>query len=223
MYVLRPGEKHYLRTHIYNMARVLTEMAVMIKARGGKVKALIPTMIHFRGLNEEIRTIERDIGITETFLNNKGRLNLTDPLVVTGIAPLKEKLKKLREISPEPLTVSHLSYITFILDGVYYYFQISENIFMPDYYQKTVVINEKYSGDACLDELPKTWQRDCLFDYLCKSGEVAECAGNLLDLLIKTPFSVIRHDSKTVAVPNTYNNGTHMETVYTKRIAKVDF
>lgn len=223
MYVTRQMETLYLRPYNFNVARVLTEMAKKIKLRGGNVETRYPASIILRGHKEVIKDLQQILRNQKLSLGTVGGNEKTHPEAVESIRNTEKRLNLLNEINATPATASHLSYIRFILEGIMYYFQVDDNLFLPDYYLKTHVINGEYSRDACLDEIPKTWQKDVLLDYICDGKAVSDCADYLLDFILNAQFSVIRPDTTIVMVPNTYNGGYHRETIQTKRTAKVDF
>ena len=223
MYVTRPMETLYLRPYNFNIARVLTAMAEKIKLRGGNVETRYPASIILRGHKEVIRDLQQTLINARLSLVAVAGNEKTHPEAVASISNTAKRLERLNEISSAPVTVSHISHIRFILEGIMYYFQVDDNLFLPDYYLKTPVINGEYSRDACLDAIPKTWQQDVLFDYICDGDAVSECADYLLDYILDAQFSTVRPDTKTVMVPNTYNDGYHRETVTARKTAKVDF
>lgn len=176
--VMKDGERLYLRAWEYNAARIITELANIVKNHGGRVKP-------------------------------------TDTAIISDISAKKEA---------EPITVTHTSYISFILDDTYYYYQVDDNPFFEFYYSKTPVRNGKYSRDAGLEADKKEWWFNCFFGSNCGQQNITEAANLIFNMLCSAPMSKIIRDSHKQRVPNTYNDGYHMETVYApERMEKVDF
>lgn len=124
-----------------------------------------------------------------------------------------------------PITVTHTTYITFELDGMYYYYQVEENPFFPFFYIKTPIDDgKKFSRDACLEEENKEWLLDCFFKSECPSEMIIKAAEFIFDMLMNAKNSQIIRDCKKTRVPNTYDSGWHYEYVYAKeRFAQIDF
>lgn len=124
----------------------------------------------------------------------------------------------------EPITVTHTSYISFILDETHYYYQVDDNPFFEFYYKKAPIRNGKYSRDAALEADKKEWLYDCFFKSNCGQPDIVEAANLIFNMLCNAPVSKIIRESYKQRVPNTYNNGYHMETIYKpERLEKIDF
>lgn len=176
--VTKDGKRLYLRAWEYNAARIITELANIVKNHGGRVKPTHTAIISDRSAEEE----------------------------------------------NEPITVTHTNYISFVLDEVYYYYQVNDNPFFEFYYYKTPIKNGKRSRDAGLEADKKEWLFDCFFESNCAQQDIVEAANLIFNMLCNAPMSKIIRDSYKQRVPNTYNDGYHMETVYKpERMEKVDF
>ena len=176
--VMKNGERLYLRAWEYNAARIITELAQIVKNHDGRVKPTHTAIISDRSAEKK----------------------------------------------SEPITVTHTTHISFILDETYYYYQVNENPFFEFYYSKTPIKNGKRSRDAGLETDQKEWLFDCFFSSNCGQPDIVEAANLIFNMLCNAPMSKIIRDSHKVRVPNTYNDGYHIETVYKpERIEKVDF
>lgn len=113
--------------------------------------------------------------------------------------------------------MSHTTYISFVLDGSYYYYQVSNNPFFEFYYQKTPIVKNKYSKDAVLQEDPKEWLYDCFFSFSASDADIKEAANLIFNMLIAAKNCPIRRDCKKVRVSNIYDGGWHYENIYTDR------
>ena len=219
MIVIKENERLYATSWQYNSARILTRLAQLITAQGGKVKPLYPAVISDRNLKEACTATQRRIESSST-LHPKVR----EPL----ISNLQKELALFQSIPNAPITVTHTSYINFTMNGVYYSYSLDNNPFFPFHYLKTPIEpkSETYSGDACMEESqsPKSWFTDPLIGFGCPDSEIESAAGAILSLLLAAPLSTIRHDTKRTRIPNTYNSGYHFETIPIKeRRIKIDF
>ncbi len=147
--------------------------------------------------------------------NHGGRVKPTNTAIISDRSAKEEV---------EPITVTHTSYISFILEETYYYYQVNDNPFFDFYWNKTPVKNGKYSRDAGLEADKKGWLYDCFFMSHCGQSDITEAANLIFKMLCNAPMSQIIRNRITQQVPNTYNDGWHMETVYRpERMEKVDF
>ena len=114
MIVLKENERLYATSWQYNSARILTRLAQLITAQGGKVKPLYPAVISDRNLEEACTATQRRIESSSTF-----HPKVREPL----ISNLKKELALFQSIPNAPITVTHTSYINFAMNGIYYYSQ----------------------------------------------------------------------------------------------------
>lgn len=219
MYVSYEGKRLYLSAWRYNAARVLTELARIVKNNGGTVAPKTPALIINRNLegtvNEyterlrHLQTLQVEIGYNETR--------------AAAIVTYSEKLQELQKVDNTPIKTGYISYLSFVLDGNYYY-QIDENPFFDFHYIKTPVKSGRRSCDAIYKNDKKEWVADCFFTSFCTNEEVKTAAGYIFDMLTSAPVSKIRLDTKRRRVPNLYDGGYHYETVAApERFSKIDF
>lgn len=221
MYVSYEGKRLYLSAWRYNAARVLTELARIVKNNGGTVAPKTPALIINRNLegtvNEyterlrHLQTLQVEIGYNETR--------------AAAIVTYSEKLQELQKVDNTPIKTGYISYLSFVLDGnYYYYYQIDENPFFDFHYIKTPVKSGRRSCDAIYKNDKKEWVADCFFTSFCTNEEVKTAAGYIFDMLTSAPVSKIRLDTKRRRVPNLYDGGYHYETVAApERFSKIDF
>ena len=147
--------------------------------------------------------------------NHGGRVKPTNTALISDRSAEEEN---------EPIAVTHTSYISFILDDIYYYYQVNDNPFFSFYYHKTPIENGKRAKDAVLEVDPKIWLYDCFFRSNCGQPDITEAANLIFNMLCNAPVSKIIRESYKQRVPNTYNDGYHMETVYKpERLEEIDF
>lgn len=220
MLILKDNERLYVTSWQLNSARILTHLAQLITAQGGKVKPLHPAILSDRSLEDDIQDLEARIR-TLTGLENESHSDTRTLALQTCLS----LLNRLRSIPNTPITVTHTSYISFVLDGIYYSYQLDDNPFFPFYYFKTPIENGTYSGDACGANEPKSWLEDDAFiRFGCPNYKIESAAQAILSMLLTAPLSTFRHDTKRTRVPNIYNSGYHYENVPVKeRHLKIDF
>lgn len=219
MFVSKENERLYVKAWEYNAARILTELAKIVINNGGKVKpqknAIITNRTADAAKREYWEKIERFTELEKTS-HNEARAN--------AIKTYREKLEALEKVNNEPITVTHMSYIEFVLDGFMYYYQVDENPFFPFYYTKTAIVNGRYSRDTYSMEDKKEWLYDCFFFATCNIEDVKEAANLIFNMLISSAPSQIYREVKRQRVANIYDGGYHYETVYNPgRFEKVDF
>lgn len=220
MIVTKDNERLYLPAWGYNAARIMTELAQIIVNNGGKVKPTNTAIISNRHLSESIREAADRVKSLEAAISERG----TNETRAAALVNYKKQLSDMEAINNDPITVTHTTYITFVHDSTYYYYQVDDNPFFPFHYVKTPVKNNKYSKDAgATEDDKKEWLYDSFFGFNCLDADVKEAANFIYNMLINAAYSPIMRDGKKQRVPNTYNEGTHFETVYApERIAKLD-
>lgn len=147
--------------------------------------------------------------------NNGGRVKPTHTAIISDRSATEES---------EPITVTHTSYISFVLDETYYYYQVNDNPFFEFYYQKTPIKNGMRSRDAGAEADKKEWLFDCFFGSNCGQQYITESANLIFNMLCNAPMSKLIRDKHKQRVANGYKEGWHFETVYApERLEKVDF
>lgn len=221
MIVLKDNERHHATSWQYNSARILTRLAQLITAQGGKVKPLPLAILSDRNLEEAYTATQRRLESSY-----KAGLTSHPKERETQISNLQKELARFQSIPNAPITVTHTSYIDFTMNGVYYSYSLNDNPFFPFHYIKTPIDpkSKTYSGDACMEESSKSWFTDPLIGFGCPDSEIESAAGAILSLLLAAPLSAIRHDTKRTRIPNAYDSGYHFENIPVKeRRLKIDF
>lgn len=220
MYVSYEGQRLYLSAWEYNAARVLTELARIIKNNGGTVAPKTAALISNRNLKHTVNEYKERLQHLQTLQVETGYNDTRAAAIVT----YSEKLQELQKVDNTPIKTGYISYLFFVLDGNYYYYQIDENPFFDFYYIKTPVKSGRRSCDAIGKNDKKEWVADCFFTSFCTNEEVKTAAGYIFDMLTSAPVSKIRLDTKRRRVPNLYDGGYHYETVAApERFTKIDF
>lgn len=219
MIVIKDNERLYATSWQYNSARILTRLAQLVTAQGGKVKPLHPAILSDRNLEDACTATQRRLEYW-----NKLTFTYDPDERQTIVSKLQCELDNFRSIPNTPIAVTHTSYISFAMNGFYYSFSLDDNPFFPFYYMKTPIENGTYSGDACMENASKSWAVNALLGFGCPQSEIESAAQAILALLLAAPLSTLRHDTKRTRIPNTYDSGYHFETIPIKeRRIKIDF
>ena len=214
MIVTKDYERLYLSSWEYNASLIISELAKIVENHGGRVKPMHPAVISNRSIDENKRELEERLN----------RLQQNTENFFPIINDVKKQLDELEKINNDPITVTHTSYITFVLDDTYYYYQVDDNPFFPFHYIKTPVKNNEFSMDACAEEEPKEWLYDCFLFRGCANADIKEAANLIFNMLMNTPCSYIRRYYVRQRVANIYDDGYHYENIMEKeRFGKVEF
>lgn len=219
MLVLKDNERLYPDSWEYNGARIISKLAELVVENGGRVAPCKKAVIS----NRTIDNMKIECSLRLEKLESLEEKNHKDVLVA-AIEKKKEDLKELEQIKNDPITVTHTSYISFVLENTYYYFQLDDNPFFEFLLVKTPIKNGKYSRDAALEETEKDWLDDCYLKIGCSENDINIAAKKIFNMLVSSKNSSIILDKKRVRVQNSYNNNYHYETIYEKeRFTSVNF
>ena len=220
MIVTKENERLYLKPWSYNAARIMSELAKIVENNGGRYKPTKAAIVSDRSHTEKIREYEEKLSLYKRVVS-AGHGN---EHTIAAIDYLEKEIDRLKKINSEPIRVTHTTYISFILDGFYYYYQVDDNPFFGFLYSKTPIKNGKRSRDAALEKDKKEWLFDCFFNSGCPDADVREAANLIFNMLVNAKNSAVIRDSKKKRVSNTYNSGWHYETVYSpERLEEIDF
>ena len=110
--------------------------------------------------------------------------------------------------------VSHLGYMSFILDGYLYYIQFDENPFFDHFYTKSLIKDGKVAKNHYLDKLEDRVRLDeKLMHYNCDEAIIENIAQAIFEALTEAPASRLVSETKREKVHNSYDGGYHWETV----------
>ena len=211
MFFSKDHNKLYLSTVKFNIARVFTTLATLINENGGRVKETTPGFIIDRTIYDKISDLKSLTTRVENAINaGDERSDLLKRVLESNTETLKTLEKK--EVIPTPAT--HLNYISFILDDVYYYISVDDNIFGDATIIKTSIKDNKRSRNLYSNDFTKKWI-DLLWNT-CDDDKIKEVAFMILEEAKKANYSRPYIESYKRRVANTYNNSYHYETVYKK-------
>lgn len=209
MIVTQNRTRLYLKNWEYNACRITSALADVVENHGGQVKPHHTAIISNRTLDDAKRDISEKLTRFEALQNeeyNEKRARY--------IVEKTAELEKLNAINNEPIEVTHTTWITFVLDGMHYFYSMDDNPFFEFHYSKTPVRSGKYSLDAISGQDPKEWMYDCFFRYSASDADIIEAANIIFNMLVNAKTSPIHRDSRKTRVPNMYDGGYHYETVY---------
>lgn len=225
----RKTERLYLNSWGYNAARILSELAIIVENNGGQICYANYDSnyeITNRSINEAIIENEKRIQSVKNHMNTciENGLTVDENKINTVIANLtkenNEILEKYGDEANNPIFCTHMTYIKFIYNNDYYYYQVDNNPFFEFYYSKYPIINGEYDGNRYLNEDKKEWLFDCFFKRGCTESDIKEAANLIFNMLIKANYSGLVTERKRV--PNYYDNRYHYENVHEKKMVKID-
>jgi hypothetical protein len=219
MYVSRENERLYLTSWEYNAARVLARLEKIVSDNGGSVivrdynrYALISDRTLTACVKDAVDMVDSirlslDMHADNGDGKNEGRR-----------AVLAERLAKLehyQSIDNTPIRCRWFTYISFVLDGVYYSVSLDDNMFFPFTYQKIKLNSDNtYIGDYYAETLTKEWLFDSLLRCGCSEDDIKEAANMIFNSLCNGKFSGrCPADRERRRVPNVYDGGYHYETI----------
>lgn len=209
----------------YNACLIIKELCKVIENHDGRIKPSDCTIkIVNRSQMEIKREIQKRLDTIQGNLDN-GLIEMNDRRK-EYINDLRQQLIEIDSWDNEPVEITHGTYISFILDDVFYYVELAENPYFDFHYRKTPINNGVISCDVYGEDLDKSFLWDCFIssNQHPAKADFIESANVLFNTLVSAPFSEKYRDKKRVRVPNYYNGGYHYETVYEKeRTAKIDF
>lgn len=211
----------YLKNWEFNIARILDEVEKIVLQKNGIVnitdfpyiKTNKKMMIHNRTITEYEYTLNEYKEALKLPNSNKDFFN-------TEIQKIEKILKENKNNKAK--IVNHTTYISFILDGLYYYFQVDSNPLFDFYIQKYPVNYNKEKDEYIqeYDYYMMTFEKDLFnyekvwFDFL-NDEEIKKIAIQLFNGFIKHTQSNMVYSKQRVN--NIYNSGYHYESFVEKR------
>jgi hypothetical protein len=203
----KPVERLYLRSWEYNTALILQHLEKIITDNGGQICSTYKgSLAMFREITN--RTLSGAIREKADFIKKLEELN-------RPAEHARAELERLEAIPNKPVIVRYSTYLSFILDGVYYHYSMDDNPFFDFHYHKIPVSQDnKYTGEYYMEKASKEWLYDCFFKMDCSDADRKEAANLIFNYLMSAPASKKvpgGRDAKKTRVPNTYDNGYHYE------------
>ena len=112
----------------------------------------------------------------------------------------------------------HESYISFVLNGMFYYFQVDDFSHDPQEYQKGKMLQDNTCFEPYIAGIENTWITDEFSEKPLKREQIQEAAETLLQTLVSAKETGTAMKRKEISVPNTYNKSRHREVILVPRL-----
>lgn len=119
----------------------------------------------------------------------------------------------------DPIICTHKSYIKFVYNNDYYYYQLEDNPFFDFYFSKYPIDNGKYDANRYGIQDKKEWKFDCFFKCGCSDADITGAANFIFNMLVKSNYGALITERKRV--PNYYDNKYHYENIHKKRMVEI--
>ena len=184
------NSKRYFTNWHYNAACILQELENIIIDEGG---AIVSTWSKER----ETFTIENRT-LSGAIKEQRERVERLKKLERPALYEEQIKLEQLESINNEPKTLFYGDwlYISFTLNGYYYYYQLDRNPFFEFYFGKVKQENNgTVKKNYYMNEDKKDWLYDCFFRFDCSDADRREAAHLILNMLQAAPVSAQYRDA----------------------------
>ena len=195
----------------YNRARVQERMADLVLEEGGRVRTYPREYtIRCRYFFENIRALQEKIADNERAIRNCINPEKNVRLQAARRTAIENMQKKIAELeameAAAPVIKSRflvkpafeLTSLRFVLDGAYYSFWFSDNVFAPDRYTKIRLEEDgrsykawSHSDDLTPEYAVKHYMYDPMFRPDASEDDIDRVAKELLEMLKGKPFGRI--------------------------------
>lgn len=175
MIVTKDNERLYLTSWSYNAARIVSRLSELVIEQGGRVKPTHSALITNRTLSGNV--VERETHLQKCV--DAQTRNYTE-LREKHITEIKAELDGLRAIKNDPIRVTHTTYISFVLNDMFYYYQLDENPFFNFFGSKSPVMNGMNNPHAACRTDRKKWWNDDMYRYNFPDTAVNKAANAIL-------------------------------------------
>lgn len=177
-------QKRYLTNWSYNAARIFDNLEKIVHDNGG---VLVSEWAHTRAREKyliENRTLSAAIREKRDFVEKLERLQ-------RPAQAARAELERMEAIdnTPRETFYGDYQYIGFLLNDVYFYYQVDRNPFFDFYYTKAAAPGGRVDRNHYLDKDKKEWLYDCFFRWDCNDAECVEAASMIFNMLQNARFS----------------------------------
>lgn len=222
MFFLREGETLHLRAWEYNACRIMTALARIFEANGGRVKKETGGFVCNRIAEEAIQDYKGKLANYNRWLDDPDITPGRKAALEKARAGFAEKLAKVEAAPNGPVAVTQATHITAVLNGVYYYAEFDDIFLTPLQIIKTPVVNGEYSRDATLVD-GKYYGYDCFVVPSAPQEKVEAVAREIFDSLVAADMTPKRIDRKRIRVQNTHDSRWHWEFKQWERYEPLNF
>lgn len=225
---MRETKRLYAKTSEYNIARILSALAIIVENNGGEIiytKYMYNYSIINRTINNDILEKKYKIEkIEEAAANATNDNEKRAEARAKYIEALKRDIEELEtqhgDEANTPINCTHLHYIKFVYDGYFYEYSTDENPFFDFYITKAPIIDgDKYDANRYITEDQKPWLFDVFFKYGAPDADIKEAANLLFNMLVKAPAGELVTERRRIS--NTYDNNYHYENIHKKEIKSI--
>lgn len=218
--IVLEGTRLYLRAWEYNAVLMMTALAELVRSKGGRVKPHEAFEVCDRSLRTKIELCERELDR----LRQLSKVRPDSEACAQGIKSYEAEYKKLKSVNNGWRTVEQSTYISFVYEGFYYYYELDDNPLFPFHLIKARInADNKYPQTYC-ELSSKDWWTDELLSSFCSEETIKISAQRVFEMLVKAKPGDVYRETHRQRVPNTYNDGWHWETVSDPvKMIKVNF
>jgi len=191
-------EARYLRSWRYNTARILDELETIVLNNGGAIVSTWRTERKYYAItNFTLTEAIREESDLHNRIKERGRTIPTDRAA---------KLEKWESIDNTPHITPYgdFQYICFVLDGIYYNYNMTDNPFFDATYSKIPVVDGKINPCHYSNTDKKEWLYDCFLSVDCSQADRREAANIIFNMMINdrtsTPYKRNRQPEKLIVL-----------------------
>lgn len=201
-------ERRYLTSWDYNAALIFEELETIVKNHGGQLcrtwdygeppawqlerkQYLITNRTLSRIIHEKTELLIR--------LEERGRTEAAQAV--------RDELEQYARIDNEPRLSYYgdYRYITFALDGYYYYYQVDRNPLFEFYFTKAhILTGDQINRNRYMSEDKKEWWNDCFLSHSCAPEDRREAANLIFNMLVTADESTTYHDKSRRPLTNVF-------------------
>lgn len=202
------AERRYLTSWDYNAALIFEELETIVKNHGGQLATtwdyetppawqlerkqyLITNRTLSRIVHEKNELLER--------LENRGRTEAAQAV--------RDELEQYARIDNAPRLsyYGEYRYISFTLDGYYYYYQMDRNpLFEFKFTKAPILTGDKMNRNRYMSEDKKNWWHDCFLSHTCTPEDRREAANHIYTMLVLANESTTYHDKNRKPLTNVF-------------------
>lgn len=170
----------------YNACKIINALEKIVLDNGGRVKRGYTAIISNRSLTEAVNKARSFVKRMEEFATPERK---STPEWKRVYLDRVNQLERLESYNNEPLEVTQLNYISFVLNGIYYYYQLPDNPFFDFLYQKAPITDGTYYAQGYLDRSKNEWMDDCFLMMNCSDADIKEAAYHIFNTLQTASYS----------------------------------
>lgn len=201
-------ERRYLTSWDYNAALIFEELETIVKNHGGQ---LVTTWDY--ATPPEWLTERKQYEITNRSLSRivHEKTELLERLEKRGrteaAQAVRDELEQYARIDNAPRLSYYgdYRYITFALNGHYYYYQVDRNPLFEFLFTKAPILTgNQINRNRYMSEDQKEWWNDCFLSHSCAPEDRREAANLIFNMLVTAADSTTYHDTGRKPLTNVF-------------------